>query len=117
MKRATVIAGAANRTDAKPLGGDGVEFAVAMPRYQHLGPMAFLGFDERRHEMLAMPKRKYGGLLRFDALIYVSRLDGKFVRAPDQPEVLGGEKPNRALEAAAAQQIANQPFQLVGFAS
>jgi hypothetical protein len=117
MKRAAVIAGATDRTDAEALGCDGVELAVAMPRYQHLGPMAFLGFDERSHEMLAMPEREYRRLLRFDASINVSRVDSEFVRAPDQPEILGGENPNSALDAAAAQQIANQLFQLAGFAS
>src|SRR4051812_35946866 len=117
MKRAAVIAGAADRTDAEALGCDGVELAVAMPRYQHLGPMAFLGLDERGHEMLAVPEREDRGLLRFDASIYVSRVDSEFVRAPDQPQILGGENPNSALDAATAQQIANQPFQLAGFAS
>jgi hypothetical protein len=67
--------------------------------------------------MLAMPEREYRRLLRFDAFIYVSRVDSEFVRTPDQPEVLGGEKPDSALDAAATQQIANQPFQLAGFAS
>ena len=112
MKRAAVIAGATNGRDADALGGDGVEFAVAMPRYQHLGPMTFLGLDKRRHEMLAVPERKDRGLLRFDTFIYVGRVDREFVRAPDQPEVLGGEKPDSALDAAAAEQIASQPFQL-----
>src|SRR5690348_9503989 len=81
--------GATNGTDAEALGGDRVEFAVAMPRYQHFGPMTFLGLDERRHEMLAVPERKDRGLLRFDTFIHVSRVDREFVRAPDQPEVLG----------------------------
>ena len=37
-----MIAGAPDRTDAEPLGGDGVELAIAMPRNQDLGAVALL---------------------------------------------------------------------------
>ena len=53
-----MIAGAADGFDAEPLGGDRVEFAVAMPRDQHLGAVVVLGLDERRQEMLAVPERE-----------------------------------------------------------
>ena len=40
VKGAAMIAGAADGSNAEPLGGDGVELAVAMPRDQHLGAVA-----------------------------------------------------------------------------
>ena len=117
MKRRPVIAGAADGADAEPFGGDRVEFAVAMPRDQHLGAMAFLGLDEGRHEMLAVPERENRRLLRLDQLIDVGRIETEPVGAPDQPQELGREKPRSALNPAAAQRIAKQSFQRPGFAS
>ena len=61
VKRPAMIAGTADGFDAEPLGRNRVEFAVAMPRDQHLGAMAVLGLDERRHEMLAVPEREDRG--------------------------------------------------------
>src|SRR6266403_5258386 len=107
LKRRPMIAGAAYGADAKPFGGDRVEFAVAMPRDQHLAAMVFLGLYERRHEMLAVPKREDRRLLRLDDFIDVWRIEAEFVGQPDQPQELGREKPHSALDPAAAQHIAN----------
>ncbi len=107
MKRRPVIAGAAYGPDAKPFGSDGVEFAVAMPRDQHLGAMALLGLDERRHEMLAVPESKDHRLLRLDPFIDVRGIETEFIGQPDQPQILGREKTHSALNPAAAQHIAN----------
>ena len=112
-----MVAGAADGLDAEPLGGDGVEFAVAMPRDQHLGAMALLGLDERRQEMLAVPEREDQRLVRLDHLVDVGRIVAEPVGQPDQPQVFGREKPHSALDPAAAQQIANKLLQRAGFVS
>ena len=94
-----------------------VEFAVAMPRDQHLGAMAFLGLDERRQEMLAVPEREDRRQLRLDDVIDIRRIEAEFVGQPDQPQILGREKTHSALNPAAAQRITKQLFQRAGFVS
>ena len=103
--------------DAEPLGGDGVEFAVAMPRDQHLGAMALLGLDERRQEMLAVPERQDRRLHRLDQFVDIGRIVTELVGQPDQPQILGREETHSMLNPAAAQQIANELFQRAGFVS
>jgi len=66
--------------------------------------------------MLAVPERENHGLRRLDPFIGICRMEAEFVRQPDQPQVLGREKPDSALEPAAAQHIANWLFQLAAFA-
>src|SRR5205823_5354149 len=117
VKRRAVIAGAADRADAEPLSGDGVELAVAMPGDQRLGAMAFIGLDEWRQKMLAVPERKDRRLRRLHQFIHVCRVEAELVGAPDQAQILGREKTNSALDAAAAKQIANQLFQRAVFES
>jgi hypothetical protein len=112
-----MVAGAADGLYAEPLGGDGIEFAVAMPRDQHLGAMALLGLDERRQEMLAVPECQDRRLHRLDQFIDVGRIVTELVGQPDQPQILGGEKPHSTLDPAAAQHIANELFQRAGFVS
>jgi hypothetical protein len=106
MKRRAVIAGTADGADPEPFGGERVEFTVTVSRDQHLGGMNFLGFDERRHEMLAMPECQNHRPLRFNDLIDVGGIESEFVGQPDQPQELGREKTHSALDPAAAQQIA-----------
>src|SRR6185312_13861355 len=115
VKGAAMIAGAADGSDAEPFGGDGVEFAVAMPRDQHLGAMAILGLDERRHEMLAVPECEDRRHLRLDLLIDVGWHVAESISQPDQPQIFGREHAERALNPAAAQQIAKEAFQLQDF--
>ena len=115
MEGAGMIAGAPDRADAEPLGRNGVEFAVAMPRDQHLGAMGLLGLDERRHEMLAVPEHEDRGQARFDLVIDVRRLVAIAVGQPDQPQILGRKDTQRTLNPAAAQQIAKESFQFEGF--
>src|ERR1700730_17922477 len=99
-------AGPSDSLDAEPFGGDGIELAVAMPRYQDLGAVACLGLDERRQEMLAVPEREDQRLVRLDHLIDVGGLEAEFVGQPDQPQPLGRENTHSALNPAAAQRIA-----------
>ncbi len=117
VKRRAVVAGAADGADTKPLGGDGVEFAVAVPRDQHLGAMARLGLDKRRHEMLAVPERENRRHLRLDDSVDAGRIETEFVGQPDQPQILGREETHSALKPAAAQHITEQLFQRAGFVS
>ena len=117
MKRRAVIAGAANRPDPEPFDGNGVEFAVAMPRDQDLGAISLFGLDERRHEMLAVPEREDRRHLRFDDVVDVGRRVAEAVGQPDQPQIFGRKHAEHALDPAAAQQIAKESFQLEDFAS
>ena len=66
----------------------------------------FLGLDERRQEMLAVPEREDQRLVRLDHLIDVGRIETELVGQPDQPQVFGREKSHGALNPAAAQHIA-----------
>jgi len=77
-----------------------------MQRNQHLGAMALLGLDERRHEMLAVPEREDRRLLGLDPFVDVGRFEAEPVGQPDQPQKFGREKPHSALHPAAAQRIA-----------
>ena len=115
MKGAAVIAGAADGADAEPLGGNGVELAVAMPRDQHLGAMARLGLDERRHEMLAVPEREDRRHLRLDALVDIGRVVAEAVGQPDQPQKFSRKHTQRALNRGAAQPIAKETLQRLDF--
>ena len=111
-----MIAGAAHGADAETLDGDRIEFAVAMPRDQHLAAMpAFL--DERRHEMLSVPERQDHRHLRLDDGIDVGGIEAEPVGQPDQPQEFSRQKPDRPLKPAGAQHIAKQFFQRAGFAS
>ena len=51
-----MLAGSTDGSDAEPLGGDRVDFAVAVARDQHLGAVV-VALEERHHEMLAVPER------------------------------------------------------------
>jgi hypothetical protein len=117
MKRRAVIAGTANGADPQPFGGKRIEFTVAVPRDQRLGGMDFLGLDERRHKMLAMPECQDRRSLRFDDVIDVGWIEAKFIGQPHQPQELGRDKTRSALHPGAAQRIAKQLFQRAGFAS
>ena len=77
----------------------------------------FLGLDERRHEMLAVPEREDHRHVRLDLLIDVGGLEAEAVGQPDQPQIFGRKHAERALNPAAAQQIAKQSFQRDGFVS
>lgn len=117
VKRRAVVAGASDGADAEPFGGDGVEFSVAMPRNQHLGAMHFLGFDERREEMLTVPEHKDRRRQRLDDFIHIGRIKTELIGPPNQPQEFGRQKTHSALKPTAAQHIANQFFQWSGFAS
>src|SRR5579883_3398431 len=117
MKRAAMVAGAADGADAEPLGGDGVVFAVAMARDQHLGALFLFVPDERRQEMLAVPEHEDRGLARLDHVVDMGRVEDERVGSPDQPKIFGREKPHSTLKPAAAQNIAKQLLQWSDFAS
>src|SRR5271170_7825996 len=117
MKRRSVVAGAPDGADAQPFGGERIEFAVAMQRNQHLGAVNFLGLDEWRQEMLAVPERQNRRHLRLDLRIDVRRIETDFIGPPDQPQIFGREESRSALKPPAAQRITKQFFQWPGFAS
>src|SRR5206468_10233778 len=94
-----------------------IEFAVAMPRDQDLGAIALLGLDERSHQMLAVPEREDRRHLRLDDVIDVGRQVAEAIGQPDQPQILGREYTQRALNPGAAQQIAKVSFQREDFVS
>ena len=79
--------------------------------------MAFLGLDERRHEMLAVPEREDRRHLRLDDVIDVGRVVAEAVGQPDQPQIFGSKHTQRSLNPVAAQQIAKESFQREGFVS
>ena len=106
VERRAVVAGTAHGFDAKPFGDDGVEFAVAMPRDQHLGAVIVLGLDKGGEEMLAVPEREDQRLMRLGPLIDVGGIEAELVGAPDQPQIFRDEEANGQLEPAGAQQAA-----------
>ena len=80
--------------------------------------MAFLGLDEWRQEMLAVPEPEDRGELPLDPFvecIEAARLEGEAVGPPDESQPFGREEAHSALEPAAAQRIAKQFFQRAGF--
>src|SRR5206468_3896308 len=68
----TAAAGAADRIDTEPLGGDGIDFPVAMARDQYLSPM--LSFYEWGQEVLAMPHGHDQRSIVGNAFVDVGRL-------------------------------------------
>src|SRR5262249_37643502 len=112
-----MVAGAADGADAKPLDGDRVGLAVAVPGDQDLGQVGGLVVYEWRQEMLAVPEGKYRRYLRFDPLVNVGRIERELIGPPDQTQIFGRQKPDGTLKPAASQRIAKQSFQRAGFGS
>src|ERR1700742_2528721 len=113
----TMVAGTSDRADAEALGRNRVKLAVAVPRDQYLGPVAVLGLDEGREEMLAVPERKDARHVLFGQIVDIAGFVNELVGSPNQPKVFGGKETQSALNPAAAQPVTNQSFQLPGFVS
>jgi hypothetical protein len=67
--------------------------------------------------VLAMPEREDRRHFWLDLVIDVGRLVAEAVGQPDQPQILGREHTQHALNESAPQQIAKDTFQLDYFAS
>jgi len=80
-----VAAGPADRSDAEPLGRDGVDLAVAMARDDHFH--AVPPAEKRRHQVLAMPEHRDPRRIGIEALVAVGRLDHEAVGLPHQPQI------------------------------
>src|SRR5262249_57040017 len=106
---ALMVAGAANGAYAQPFSGDRVDLAVTVTGDQYLH--AVMTPKEWRHEMLTVPQGNDHGLLRLGTLIEICRLDDKAAGLPHQPQVLGGQNPNRDLYPAFAPQAPSQRHQ------
>jgi len=114
VESAAVVAGTSDRSDTEPLGGDGVELAVAVPRDQDPGLVGVLVLDEGGEEVLAVPEGEDRGDLRLDDVVDVGRIEREFVGPPDKAQIFGRQDPDGTLNEAASQRIAKQFFQRAG---
>jgi len=75
-------------SDVKTLRRDRIDLAVAMTRDQNLGGI-LLEFQERHHEMLAVPERDDNRHVRLDVLVDIRRIEGEAVCPPYKPQKFG----------------------------
>src|SRR5262249_62248307 len=97
MELPIVGTGPANDANVQPCRGARIDLAIAVTRYQYLGPVPrIVALDEWRHEMLAMPHSDDHRHL--DLFIDIFGLECDSARPPDKPEVRRGYRADGFLE-------------------